>query len=61
MRTALVRDWNGNLKIMRYDCYTSNKEFAEDLHGNDFRVLKIWARNASEGEIEDWLFWNRKN
>lgn len=60
MRTALVRNSKGNLNIKRYDDYSSNKEFAEDLRANGFKVLKVWAKNASDKEVHDWEYLNRK-
>lgn len=60
MRTALVRNQDGNLSIKRYDDYRSNKEFADDLRANGFRVLKVWAREMSDSAVMDWEFLNRK-
>jgi len=60
MRTALVRNANGNLSIKRYDDYKSNSEFVEDLRANGFKVLKVWAKNVSDSEVYDWEFLNRK-
>lgn len=58
-RTALVR-LNGNLTIKRYDDYRTNKEFAEDLRANGYRVLKIWAKDVPDSEVYEWEFLNRK-
>lgn len=41
MRTALVKDSKGEHKIFRYDDYTSQKEFVNDLRGNGYRVIKF--------------------
>lgn len=60
MRTALVRTENGNLKVMRYDDYKSQKEMADDLRANGFKVLKIWNQDKSMCEIEEWEYLNRK-
>lgn len=60
MRTALVRTESGNLKIMRYDDYKTNNEFANDLRNNGFRVLKVWKGNKLDSEVYDWEFSNRK-
>lgn len=60
MRTALVRTQSGNLSIKRYDDYKSNKEFADDLKCNGFRVLKVWARFVDDAEVDEWEFLNRK-
>ena len=60
MRTALVRNADGNLRIMRDDWYDSNREFAAELRSNGFKVLKVWAKNASDREVEEWEFMNRK-
>lgn len=60
MRTALVRTENGNLQIKRYDDYKSNEEMAEDLRSNGFKVLKIWASNKSDAEVDEWEMLNRK-
>lgn len=60
MRTALVRTEAGNLTIKRYDDYRTQAEFAEDLRGNGFRVLKIWNGYKTMEEIEDWLDFNRR-
>ena len=59
MRTALVRGSNG-LSIKRYDDYSSNEEFAADLRGNGFKVLKVWASYKSDAEVDQWEFENRK-
>lgn len=59
MRTALVRGENG-LSIKRYDDYRSNSEFADDLRGNGYKVLKVWASNKSDEEVMNWEFLNRK-
>lgn len=60
MRTALVRTFNGNLKIMRYDDYRTNVEFAEDLRGNGYKVLKVWKGYKADSEVNEWEFLNRK-
>lgn len=60
MRTALVRMSNGNLKIMRFDDYKTNAEFADDLRGNGYKVLKVWKGHKSEREVYDWVLFNRK-
>ena len=60
MRTALVRNENGNLSVKRYDDYKSNQEFADDLKANGFKVLKIWASYKSDAEVDEWEFLNRK-
>jgi len=45
-RTALVRNnATKNLKIFRSNEYKTQSEFAQDLRGNGFRVLKIWNEN----------------
>lgn len=60
MRTALVRKENGNLSIIRDDFYNTNQEFAADLRGNGFKVLKVWAKDVSDSEVDEWEFLNRK-
>lgn len=60
MMTALVRNENGNLRVMRYDDYRTQKEFAEDLRANGYRVLKIWNGNKTDEEVGEWEFVNRK-
>ena len=57
IRTAVVRDSNGSLQIKRYDDYKSNAEFADDLRGNGYKVLK---GHKSEREVDDWMLFNRK-
>ena len=60
-RTALVRDHNKNLKIIRdKDFYKNQKEFAEDLRGNGYRVLKIWNANLTDSQCDEWEMFNRK-
>ena len=54
MRTALVKDNKGNLRIMRYDGFDSNAEVAEDLRDNDYTILKIWKGYKSEKELDEW-------
>lgn len=58
--TALVRNESGNLKIMHDDWFKNQKDFAEELRGNGFKVLKIWNGNKSEAEVNEWEFLNRK-
>lgn len=60
MRTALVRNEDGALTIKRYDDYASQKEFAADLRGNGFRVLKIWNGYISDAEVSEWDWLNRQ-
>ena len=60
MRTALVRNQNEILNIKWRDGYRSNKEFADDLRANGFRVLKVWAHEMSCSAVMDWEFLNRK-
>ena len=60
MMTALVRNERGNLSVKRYDDYRTQKEFADDLRCNGFRVLKIWAGNKSDAEVGEWEMLNRK-
>ena len=60
MRTALVRNENGNLSVKRYDDYKSNQEFADDLKANGFKVLQIWASYKSDAEVDNWEYLNRK-
>lgn len=61
IRTALVRDCNKNLKIIRdKDFYKNQKEFAEDLRGNGYRVLKIWNANLTDSQCDEWELFNRK-
>ena len=60
-RTALVRDYNKNLKIIRdKDFYKNQKEFADDLRGNGYRVLKIWNANLTDSQCDEWELLNRK-
>ena len=60
MMTALVRTEAGNLSVKRYDDYRTQKEFAEDLRCNGFKVLKIWNGYKSNAEIDNWEMLNRK-
>ena len=59
MRTALVRSEEGNLHVKRYGDYNTQNEFATDLRGNGFRVLKIWNGYISDAEVDDWEYLNR--
>lgn len=60
-RTALVRNSETkNLKIFRADDYRTQSEFAQDLRGNGFRVLKIWNENKTDSEVDRWELLNRK-
>ena len=58
--TALVRTGAGNLATKRYDDYRTQKEFAEDLRCNGFRVLKNWNGYKSDAEVDEWEMINRK-
>jgi hypothetical protein len=60
MKTALVKNEKGNLKIFRNDEYKTLKEFENELKGNGFKVLKVWNGNKTNMEIEEWEFLNRK-
>ena len=60
MKTALVRCENGNLKTIRDNYYTSNKEMETDIRGNGYKVLKIWNGSKTDREVDDWEFLNRK-
>lgn len=60
VRTALVRDPNGNLRTLREEGYGSDREFRGDLRGNGYRVLNIWPGNVSDRDVEDWEFMNRR-
>lgn len=60
-RTALARDIKTkNLKIFRYDDYESQRQMAEDIRGNGFRVLKIWNTYKTDSEVDQWEWLNRK-
>ena len=62
IRTALVRNSRTkNLKILRAGDYSTQSEFAQDLRGNGYRVLKIWNENKSDSEVDNWELLNRKN
>lgn len=58
--TALVRNGAGNLSIVRDDYFSNQKQFSQELRANGFRVLKIWSRDVTNGEVWDWEFMNRK-
>lgn len=60
MKTALVRNFEGNLKVIRDDFYSTNDEMASDLRGNGFKVLKVWDGNISDADVDEWEFLNRK-
>lgn len=60
MMTALVRTETGNLSVKRYDDYRTQREFAEDLRCNGFKVLKIWNGYKADWEIDNWELLNRK-
>ena len=60
-RTALVRYGNTNFKIIRdKDFYKNQKEFADDLRDNGYRVLKIWNANLTDSQCYEWKSLNRK-
>ena len=59
MRTALVRVSKDVHRIVRYDDYSSQKEFADDLRGNGYKVLKVWNGYKSDDEVSDWHFLHR--
>ena len=61
IRTALVRNSKTkDLKIFRSNDYKTQSEFAQDLRGNGFKVLKIWNENKTDSEVDNWEFLNRK-
>lgn len=57
--TALIRNQEGNLKIIRDDWFLNQKDFANELKGNGYKVLKIWNGYIAEDKINDWEFLNR--
>ena len=57
--TALVRI-NGNLKVMHDDWFETQRDFAEELRRNGFKVLKIWNGNKSDDFCDRWELLNRK-
>lgn len=61
MMTALVRKENGNLRVVRDDYFKTQKEFAEELRSNGFKVLKIWSKEISDEAVYEWEFLNRKH
>ena len=61
IRTALSRNRAArNLKIFRSNEYRTQSEFAQDLRGNGFRVLKIWNEDKTDSEVDNWELLNRK-
>lgn len=60
MRTALVRNTNGNLKTIHSDDYETQKDFGIDLRGNGYKVLKIWNGYVTDEEADKWELVNRK-
>lgn len=61
IRTALARNSETkNLKIFRADDYRTQSEFAQDLRGNGYKVLKIWNGNKTDSEVDNWELLNRK-
>ena len=60
-RTALARNKiTRNLQIFRDDGYKAQSEFAQDLRGNGYKVLKIWNENKTDSEVDNWELLNRK-
>lgn len=60
MKTALVKNAEGNHEVIRKDCYRTNKEFATDLRGNGYKVVKVWDGDVSDDAASDWFVENRK-
>lgn len=58
--TALVRTSTGNLRVIHDDWFTNQKDFAEELRGNGYKVLKIWNGHKTAEEADEWEFLNRK-
>ena len=58
--SALIRTASGYLKVIHDDFYSTQKEFAMDLRGNGFKVLKIWKGYKTNSECDEWEFMNRK-
>lgn len=59
IRTALVKVAKNEHKIFRYDDYATQKEFAADLRGNGYRVLKIWNGYKTDEQVAEWHCLNR--
>ena len=60
MMTALVRNANGDLKVKHDEYFTNQKDFADELRANGFKVLKTWRGEKTRAEVEDWEFFNRR-
>jgi len=58
-RTALVKDENGAVRIVRKDGYKSNREFEQDLRDNGYKVSKTWAGDKDEQFVNEWDLYNR--
>ena len=58
--TALVRLPSGNLKVMHDDWFKNQKDFAEELRANGFKVLNIWYGYKSDAEADEWEMLHRK-
>jgi hypothetical protein len=58
MLTAFVKIDGATKRIT--DEGITQKEFAAELRGNGFKVIKIYSRNASWEHFTEWEFNNRK-
>ena len=54
VRTALVRDFHGNLEVLSSIGFRNQAEFARDLRADGLKVLKVWNGHVDDKDIEYW-------
>lgn len=58
--TALVRNERGNIRVVRDDYFSNQKDFSSELRANGFKVLKVWSSDVSDEVAYNWEIMNRK-
>lgn len=60
MKVAFVRETPTRTRRITDDSGISKKEFAEELRGNGFKVVKIFSYDATFEDFNNWEYLNRK-
>ena len=60
MKVAFVKETQTRTKRITDNSGISNKEFAKDLRGNGFKVIKIFSYDATFEDFNNWEYMNRK-
>ena len=56
---ALYREAKNRTNFRCFDDYASQKQLAEDLRVNGYKVVKMWSRPITIDEAADWEVMHR--